>query len=100
MNWTVVLVAAIAAIVLVKALHAGGRRLTTEWRDLKIVVEDINGAVNHRPEGAPTLYQLAETAATTADGLEKLETKVDEAIEVDQAAHARLEERLDRNGIQ
>lgn len=41
-----------------------GRRLIAEIGNIKLTVDEVNNAVNHKPEGAPTLYQHAETAAS------------------------------------
>lgn len=90
---TAVLIVLIVVVGGVVALSFGraGRRLMAKLGNIELIVEDVNGAVNHRPAGAPTLYQHAEAAAAR---VANLETKVEGYVQDDRAAHEEMKERL------
>lgn len=73
------------------ALNKVGRRLSADILGIKLVVDDVNNAVNHRPEGSPTLYQHAEG---TALAVLSLQEKVAQQEIVHEAKHDEIDERL------
>lgn len=87
----IIAIAVCAAVVAVVAIVAG-RHINLQLGNLKVVVDEVNDAVNHKPEGAPTLYQHAKAASEKVD---KLESKVDGYVADDLAAHERIIERID-----
>lgn len=63
--WTV-LTAAIGAAMMLYLVNVRGRRIDVRLGQVQASVEDVSRAVNHRPEGEPTIYELARAGAEQA----------------------------------
>lgn len=90
MSTALVIVVAIVVLggVLGGYIFPKGRRLIAEVGNIKVVVDEVNNAVNHKPEGAPTLYQHAETAAAAVLDLQA-------TIASNEAKHGAEHQRID-----
>lgn len=95
---TAVLITLIVCATAAFAIRFTGRKLSAEIGSLKVTVDDVarvaeevNVAVNHKPEGEPTLYQHAKAASEKVDALE---SKVDIYVAEDREAHDAMTERL------
>lgn len=58
-------VVVVFAIVVLYALRSSRKRLEVRIGRMHATIEDVNRAVNHKPPGAPTLY---DNAAASAEG--------------------------------
>lgn len=104
------------AAVLFAALWRNGRRLEGKIGPIHAIVEDVNRAVNHRPNGEPTLYEHASETAKKLDEFityqhdknhsvineiqavksdaELTARRMDQYVAEDSAAHDEMRERL------
>lgn len=63
--WTA-LTAGIGALMILYLVQVRGRKIDITLGQVKASVEDVSRAVNHRPEGDPTIYELVRIAADQA----------------------------------
>lgn len=63
--WTA-LTAGIGALMILYVVHVRGRKIDITLGQVKASVDDVSRAVNHRPAGEPTIYELARVAAEQA----------------------------------
>jgi hypothetical protein len=63
--WTA-LTAGIGALMILYLVQVRGRKIDITLGQVKASVEDVSRAVNHRPEGDPTIYELVRIAADEA----------------------------------
>jgi uncharacterized membrane-anchored protein YhcB (DUF1043 family) len=91
-DYQVAMVAVVAGLVLVAAMRAG-RHVAVQWKSLRVTLDGVNEAVNHRPPEQPTLYEHAAELRTEVGSLHRV---MSDHLKHDADSFAEVRTALDR----